>query len=125
MSPRPELDTLRALAIGLVFWSHVEGSIAAGARLEGAWPAVFPWHQAFGFAGRTGVSLFFVLSAFLLSRPFFVEWRGGARVDLKSFARHRCWRILPLYVLAVAATAAFYATRPRHLARMFPYLGFV
>ncbi|MFZ5849053.1 MAG: acyltransferase family protein [Actinomycetota bacterium] len=51
-----------------------------------------------------GVTLFFVLSGFLLSRPFFVAAsRGLARPSYRHFLWKRALRILPLYWLTVVA----------------------
>jgi peptidoglycan/LPS O-acetylase OafA/YrhL len=57
---------------------------------------------AFVTAGHTGVTLFFVLSAFLLSRPFLEQGRGGRRVRLADFFRRRALRIMPLYAAAIS-----------------------
>lgn len=51
--------------------------------------------------GWTGVSLFFVLSSFLLSRPFWVERAGGRTPALSTFYYRRVIRIVPLFYLAV------------------------
>jgi peptidoglycan/LPS O-acetylase OafA/YrhL len=53
------------------------------------------------FAGHTGVTLFFVLSAFLLARPFLAQAAGQGPVSLAGYARRRVLRIVPLYALAV------------------------
>ncbi len=55
-------------------------------------------------AGHTGVTLFFVLSAFLLSRPFLEEKQSGRRVQLPNFYRRRALRIMPLYATAVVVS---------------------
>ncbi len=67
------LESLRGLAILLVFWFHVEGVVYIPyGRPNTALP-----FQSLVRAGHTGVSLFFVLSAFLLSLPILPESRGG------------------------------------------------
>ncbi len=144
----PELDALRGLAIALVLATHADGWVMPGSRLPVNTAPLRPlsrtarayalhhpspvvtvsplpfWHMLLN-AGRSGVSLFFVLSAFLLSQPFWREWRGGPRVDLSAFARRRCWRILPLYALVVLGTAAVLATTFADLAKAGWYLAFV
>jgi peptidoglycan/LPS O-acetylase OafA/YrhL len=51
-----------------------------------------------------GVTLFFVLSGFLLSRPFFIaQARGLGRPSYRHFLWKRALRILPLYWVTVAA----------------------
>jgi peptidoglycan/LPS O-acetylase OafA/YrhL len=116
-----ELDTLRALAIALVVATHAEGLVGGGR------PAGEPLYfgRALLCIGHTGVSLFFVLSAFLISRPFWAEVLGGPRVDLLEFLRRRCWRILPVYVVAVLGTAALLSATPGDVWRALPYLAFV
>jgi hypothetical protein len=93
-APISELESLRGWAITLVFLYHVEGWLALprpGDEVSPLW--------AFIRAGHTGVSLFFVLSGFLLSRPFLVEGLGGPRVDVRSYYRRRALRILPIYLV--------------------------
>ncbi len=52
--------------------------------------------------GEVGVALFFVLSGFLLSRPFVVHLRDGApRPSLRRYWLHRAVRILPAYYLCL------------------------
>lgn len=49
----------------------------------------------------TGVALFFVISGFLLYRPFAASLSDRAHVKIRSFATNRALRILPLYLVAV------------------------
>jgi peptidoglycan/LPS O-acetylase OafA/YrhL len=65
------------------------------------------------------------LSAFLLARPFWTEVLGGERVHLRTYARRRVWRIVPLYALAVAAAAVATSTTAAEYLRALPYLLFV
>ena len=51
--------------------------LPASATAGEFWPAL---PMAFVWMGHTGVTLFFVLSAFLLSRPFLAEAYGGRHV---------------------------------------------
>lgn len=95
----PQLEALRGVAILLVALFHAEVTLGPG-----AYPAigtrVSPF-AAFIHAGHTGVTLFFVLSAFLLSRPFLAEASGGQPVSRLRFLARRAMRILPLYWVAV------------------------
>jgi peptidoglycan/LPS O-acetylase OafA/YrhL len=63
-------------------------------------------------AGHTDVTLFFVLSAFLLSRPFLEEGRSGRRVQLPNFYRRRALRIMPLYATAVVVSVLLCFDKP-------------
>ncbi|HEX2680997.1 MAG TPA: acyltransferase, partial [Candidatus Dormibacteraeota bacterium] len=49
----------------------------------------------------TGVALFFVISGFLLYRPFAASLTDRSRVSIRRFAMNRALRILPLYLLVV------------------------
>lgn len=98
----PELEALRGWAILLVFLFHADGAVIGNGRIG---TTVSP-ALALITAGHSGVTLFFVLSAFLLARPFLEEARGGARVDRSLFFRRRILRIMPLYTVAVVAAIA-------------------
>lgn len=88
--------------------------------------------------GGAGVTVFFVLSGFLLSMPF-VEWQAGqrARPEISNYLMRRILRVFPAYYfqLAVLLTLAMVITGPaalpdwkslwRHLLMLFvpPPLG--
>jgi peptidoglycan/LPS O-acetylase OafA/YrhL len=117
----PELESLRGIAIVLVVTYHatqILGLEARGASLP----------LAFVVAGHTGVSLFFVLSAFLLSAPFLAEYRHGTRVDRGRYFARRALRILPLYYVAVLAACVYTALHATDLwaalAAAAPFLWF-
>jgi len=118
----PELESLRGIAILLVFWFHVEGILFLPYRR----PQVvdLPW-QALIRAGHTGVSLFFVLSAFLLSLPFWREPSGGPYLSIARYGRRRALRILPLYWFAVAVGAVLSAGAFADLGRAIPHALFL
>ena len=93
----PVLESLRGWAILLVFLFHADSAVLSADRMG---TIVSPLH-AFVTAGHTGVTLFFVLSAFLLSRPFLEQGLGGRPVVLSNFFRRRILRIMPLYASVV------------------------
>ena len=72
----PELESLRGIAIALVVMLHADGMVSGLRALAG--PRVPLW-RAFVLGGWSGVSLFFILSGFLLARPFLAEAFGGRR----------------------------------------------
>lgn len=118
----PELEGLRGVAVLLVLLYHLDALVGFPFfNSVGHWPSL---PMAFVYSGHTGVSLFFVLSAFLLSLPFLDEASGGARVSRSEFYRRRALRILPLYwalvLVAVAVGLAVHApgTIRRGLAQM-------
>lgn len=88
----PSLDGLRGLACLMVFGVHF-GQLS---RLEGAWG---PFDVGRLLAnGNTGVALFFVLSGFLLSLPFWANRLGdGPAPAPGSYFGKRAARILPAY----------------------------
>lgn len=95
------LDRLRALAAGSVLVYHVwrfgapDGQPADAGPLTPVMPHL--WH---------GVTLFFVLSGFLLYRPFAAAvLRGTTLPGLGRYARKRLLRILPAYWVVLLATA--------------------
>lgn len=88
----PGLDTLRALAIVLVFCFHYR--VFVGGTPDLGW---------FSNIGWTGVDLFFVLSGYLIGEPLMAGLAQGRRLDLTSFYARRASRTWPLYGLVLAA----------------------
>jgi peptidoglycan/LPS O-acetylase OafA/YrhL len=85
------LDGLRALAVLMVI-SHNYGSfpgLARGGR--------FSWFTA----GYVGVTLFFVLSGFLITQRLIAEYRTTGSVSLVSFWKRRAFRLLPALFLCL------------------------
>src|SRR5271165_6013338 len=85
----PALDGLRAIAILLVFLSHIGANLPARIHF-------MPW-------GWIGVRLFFVLSGYLITR-ILLDARDTAPVaySLRVFYARRALRIFPVYYLALA-----------------------
>jgi peptidoglycan/LPS O-acetylase OafA/YrhL len=98
MSPSPRqggLDTLRALAIVLVFANHYMSFVTG--------------EPTFGFVseiGWTGVDLFFTLSGYLIGNQILAGLRAGT-FSMGRFAARRLLRTLPNYY-AVLALYAFW-----------------
>ncbi len=55
-------------------------------------------------AGPAGVSIFFVLSGFLITSLLLAERDRHGRVDLAAFYTRRALRLMPALLLLVAAT---------------------
>lgn len=91
----PILDGARAIAAFMVLLTHVGAASGATER------SVF---GPFLARGDWGVALFFVLSGFLLSRPW-VTWRlaSGRAPSVATYVRKRAVRILPAYWVALVA----------------------
>jgi peptidoglycan/LPS O-acetylase OafA/YrhL len=93
----PQLESFRGWAILLVVAFHAHGILLGGGPL----PADSSIWLRLAGAGSTGVTLFFVLSGFLLTRPFIRALREGARVSIGHFYLARILRIVPLYYAAI------------------------
>lgn len=87
---RPELDALRFFAFFAVFIHH------------GPYPAG-PIRLVF-FAGRFGLSIFFLLSAYLITELLLRELDKAGTVVWRLFFVRRALRIWPLYFAAVAGS---------------------
>lgn len=100
MNAIPSLDGLRGVAVALVFLRHA-------AYLAGYRDDLPPGVRAFMLNGWVGVDLFFVLSGFLISRPFI----HGQPFHWRDYIARRSLRIIPAYVfvLAIVVTAPFLA----------------
>jgi peptidoglycan/LPS O-acetylase OafA/YrhL len=113
----PELESLRGIAILLVYLYHADGVITAA-----------PHHAslpvAYMRAGHTGVALFFVLSGFLLSLPFLAEATGGRRQSRREYYLRRALRILPAYYTAVIVAMYLSAHRPSDVLQWWPFFVF-
>jgi len=118
------LDALRGIASLLVLGYHMH-AIASIYRLEspaGVW--VDPLSALFR-GGHTGVTLFFILSAFLLSLPMFAREKQHDAGAIARFFQRRALRILPLYWFAVGLAALAAADQWQDLGRGLPYLAFL
>ena len=85
------LDTLRALAIALVFMNHYSAYISN--------TSIFGF---FGEVGWIGVDLFFALSGYLISNQIFGVIARGEPLSLKRFYARRLLRTLPNYYFILA-----------------------
>lgn len=109
----PALDGLRALAVLAVLLTHV-GFQTGRTDDPGPLGAVLARLDV-------GVTLFFLLSGFLLYRPYAVAHQGGGPApDLRRYLRNRALRILPAYWVLVLVTVPLLSpdrTGPGELAR--------
>jgi peptidoglycan/LPS O-acetylase OafA/YrhL len=94
----PLFDALRAFAALGVLVSHA--GYLAGASQDA-------WYGSVVAQGSVGVTVFFVISGFLLYRPFLAaDLDGRPRARLRDYSRRRVLRIIPAYWLALTVIAA-------------------
>lgn len=85
------LDGLRGIAILLTVACHLWSTLSGQVLLpEGSL-------NVFLYAGNAGVTLFFVLSGFLVSLPLFRSLNRGELYPINRYAQQRLMRILPPY----------------------------
>lgn len=118
-----ELECIRGVAILLVFLGH-----SLGVSWDGVGPGPEPtlWTSHF-IGGNTGVTLFFMLSGFLLSLPWLQCAQDPARPlpGMRNYYVARFLRIVPLYlcfVLLAAVVSGQWALAGK--AAMFQFVGF-
>ncbi len=83
----PSLDGVRALAIALVFLAH--------SGLERIVP------------GGLGVTIFFVLSGYLITTLMRIEYRRTERIGFRAFYLRRLLRLMPPLVLVITVAGIF------------------
>ena len=89
------LDTLRSLAIVAVIVFHL---------LDFGGDHTLPaWLEPIASYGWMGVDLFFVLSGYLIGSQLLKPYAVGQKPALWGFYRNRLFRILPVYLVVLAA----------------------
>jgi peptidoglycan/LPS O-acetylase OafA/YrhL len=95
----PGLHGLRFFAAMMVVFSHVELM-----KDYHGYPNLYASNLAVYESGRMGVTLFFVLSGFLISYLLLTERKVTGSISVKKFYGRRILRIWPLYYLLVFLT---------------------
>ncbi len=94
-NPRfPLFDSLRAIAALTVFVGH---TVTTTTTFRSN-PSLFGWFTPLAVQG---VAIFFVISGFLLYRPFLTARRRGSNLAVGAYARRRILRIVPAYWVAL------------------------
>ncbi|HEY2773502.1 MAG TPA: acyltransferase [Candidatus Binatia bacterium] len=117
----PEVESLRGLAILMVVLHHLDGMLTAKLAAGGHAVGLL---RAFVAGGQTGVSLFFVLSAFCLSLPIFPAATRGERFSTMSFHRRRVLRIIPAYWTAIVVGTVLTSASTADLGRATAWMVF-
>ena len=89
---RPEIDGLRAIAVGLVILYHSEISINGNIFFKG---------------GFIGVDIFFVISGYLITSIILNELITTNAFSFKYFYERRIRRILPVLIFIILASLPF------------------
>ena len=89
---RPEIDGLRAIAVGAVILYHANFTILG--------------HQPFK-GGFIGVDIFFVISGYLITSIILNELFSTGSFSIKYFYERRIRRILPVLLVVILASLPF------------------
>ena len=89
---RPEIDGLRAIAVGTVILYHSQITILG--------------HQPFK-GGFIGVDIFFVISGYLITSIILKELVTTGKFSFKYFYERRIRRILPVLLLVMLVSLPF------------------
>ena len=117
-NPRfPLMDSMRAIAAIFVVATHASGiSLFNSQNVLGAVTARM----------NVGVTVFFLISGFLLYRPFVrAAYHGIAPPRVGRFFRRRALRIVPAYWLALTVLAVWPGLVGVHTADWWVYYGFL
>lgn len=99
------IDLLRSISILLVMGGHFQ-AISAQFHPAVGWQALpdnFLWQHLRN--GALGVSIFFLVSGFVITRSTLLRENDPASVNIKAFYQRRAARILPLFIVVVAVSA--------------------
>ncbi|MEO5805083.1 acyltransferase [Devosia sp.] len=93
-------DFLRCTACFVVMLHHCLQHMGYSRNFD-----LLGWTGVFGIIGGLGVAMFFVLSGYLLARPFWKSLdQGAAMPSLRIYVQRRAARILPGFWLAMTVT---------------------
>lgn len=97
----PSLDGLRALSIAAVLMAH------SANHFVGSFIHTHVLQYAFAILSYFGVTVFFVISGFLITTLLQREYLKTSRIDLGGFYRRRAARILPASLFYIAVILVF------------------
>jgi peptidoglycan/LPS O-acetylase OafA/YrhL len=91
------LDGMRAISIIMVLLDHAEGTFPAAIRHS----RLFHFFYSFFADGKLGVSIFFVISGYLITKLLIIERKKTGHVSIKDFYIRRILRIFPVFYLYI------------------------
>lgn len=97
----PSLNGIRAIAAILVVWYHIEQIKSSNSVFN---ISSFPFIHKLG---ATGVTLFFVLSGFLITYLLYTEQKVTKNISILQFYMRRILRIWPLYFLIIVLSLLY------------------
>lgn len=110
----PEIDGLRFIAIASVLLYHLNGFLLEKDTNNYDVDYNFDFIHDLLSVGHLGVPLFFVISGFILARPFAqMHLSSGNKINLKSYFLRRLTRLEPPYILimTILLFAAIYVAK--------------
>lgn len=120
----PQIDGLRFIAIIAVLLVHSFGEVSHQGLKPLALPSNAWWITRILQNGDRGVQLFFVISGYILARPFLRQHRlEGHKVKLSTYFLRRMTRLEPPYILSLLIyTAALCGVLHTPLRGLLPHL---
>jgi peptidoglycan/LPS O-acetylase OafA/YrhL len=94
----PSLDGLRAVSVLMIIVTHVFSHATAHNGVETVLLGLTS-------AARSGVSVFFVISGFLITLLLIKEKQASGQISLSAFYFRRAFRILPAFLLYIGCIA--------------------
>ena len=91
------LDSLRGLAALSVVFGHYWGSYSSPEFIK----AIDSTPLSFFYNGSGAVSLFFVLSGYVISKNYFKNPEKLEQINFIDYFIKRCFRILPLFIFCL------------------------
>jgi peptidoglycan/LPS O-acetylase OafA/YrhL len=94
----PSLDGIRAISIAMVVLGHAKYTFPGWMNPESKWWDVVA-------TGSRGVSIFFVVSGFIITTLLLREREARGAISLRGFYLRRCFRIIPPFYIFLACLA--------------------
>src|SRR5437868_4207836 len=101
----PRIDLLRGVAVLCVLIVHF--ALAYGLEDSPLGTLLFPGLlQTITGNGNYGVTIFFVISGYLITATALARWGSLGRIEIGAFYLYRCARLMPTLLLALVLSGA-------------------